>query len=353
MPGPDTVADGPRFSEDRLVEIGVSIFCAVGTPEHLATQVVRALVLSNLVGHESHGLVRLPGYVSGIKGGHLHPTAEPRLVSSQRSAAIVDGCWGFGHVAAQFATKVAIDIAATQSVAAVTIQNCHHIGRVGEYVETIARGGKIGIACCNSGRGVAPYGGSGRVLGTNPIAWSAPLADGAVVLDIATATLPEGKLLIALHEGRTVAPGAIVDRDGNPSVEPADFYAGGWLLPFAGHKGSGLSMLVELTGGLLSGMGSSCDPDYKNGNGTLIMAIDVGAFVPIETYYQQAETFRQQVKQPAATPDGLDVLLPGEVERRALAARRAGGVRVQDPIRREFTLLADELGLDLGDFALR
>ncbi len=353
MPPPDPVVDGPRFSEDRLVEIGVSIFCAVGAPEDLATQVVRALVLSNLVGHESHGLVRLPGYVAGIKSGHLRPTAEPRLVSAQRSAAIVDGCWGFGHVAAEFATTIAIDVADEQGVAAVTIQNCHHIGRVGEYVEMIASAGKIGFACCNSGRGVAPYGGNGRVLGTNPIAWSAPLPDGAIVLDIATATLPEGKLLIALHEGRTVAPGVIVDRAGNPSVEPADFYAGGWLLPFVGHKGSGLSMLVELTGGLLSGMGSSCDPDYKNGNGTLIMAIDVAAFVPIETYYQQAATFRQQVKQLASVPDGPDVLLPGEVERRTLEARRAGGVRVQDPIRREFTCLADDLGLDLGDFALR
>jgi LDH2 family malate/lactate/ureidoglycolate dehydrogenase len=329
------------------------MFRAAGTPEHIATSVAGSLVLANMKGHESHGLVRLPGYIAAIKAGHIRAAEEARLVSAQRSAAVVDGCWGFGQTAAKFATKVAIDLAATQGVAAVTIQNCNHIGRVGEYVEMIAAARQIGMALCNSGRGVAPHGGVGRVLGTNPIAWSAPLADGEdAVLDIATATLPEGKLLIALHEGKTVPPGVIVDSTGNPSVEPADFYAGGWLLPFAGHKGSGLSMLVELTGGLLSGMGSSSDPDYKNGNGTMIMAIDVAAFVPLETYYKQAETFRQEVKRLGARPEGGDILLPGELERRTAATRRAEGVRVQGPIRRELTRAADELGVDLGDFAL-
>ncbi len=352
-PDPTPVSDEPRFSEDRLIAIGTSVLREAGTPEHIASLVARSLVLANLVGHDSHGLVRLPQYVSAIRAGDLRPAAEARLVSTKRSTGVVDGCWGFGQSAAQFATKIAIDIAEAHGVGAVTIQNCHHIGRVGEYVETIARARQIGIVCCNSGAGAAPFGGVGRVLGTNPIAWSAPLADGEVVLDIATATLPEGKLKIALFEGRTVVPGAIVDREGKPSVEPADFYSGGWLIPFAGHKGSGLSMLVELTGGLLSGMGTACDPAGMGGNGTLVICLDVAAFAPLETYYAQAETFRREAKRLAAGPNGDEVLLPGELETRRLAVNRAKGVYVHEPVRREFTTLAGELGIDLGDFAVR
>jgi LDH2 family malate/lactate/ureidoglycolate dehydrogenase len=351
--GTPGVNDQPRFSEDRLIEIGTSVLREAGTPQHIAALVARSLVLANLVGHDSHGLVRLPQYVSAIRAGHLLPAAEASLVSSNRSAAVVDGGWGFGQSAAQLATKMAVGLAEAHGVGAATIQNCHHIGRVGEYAETIARATQIGIVCCNSGAGVAPFGGVGRVLGTNPIAWSAPLRDGEVVLDIATATLPEGKLKIALYEGRTVALGAVVDHEGTPSVEPADFYAGGWLLPFAGHKGSGLAMLVELTGGLLSGMGTACDPAGMGGNGTCIICLDVAAFTPLETYFAQAEIFRREVKRLGAGPTGNEVLLPGELERRRLAVSRAEGVYVHVPVRRDFTTLADELGIDLGDFAWR
>jgi LDH2 family malate/lactate/ureidoglycolate dehydrogenase len=113
-------------------------------------------------------------------------------------------------------------------------------------------------------------------MGTNPLAWAAPGPDGAVVLDFATSKVAEGKLRIALADGRTVAPGCIIDREGNASVDPADFYAGGAMLPFGDHKGSGMSTLIELTAGLVSNMGASCDPEYQNGNGTLIIALDIG-----------------------------------------------------------------------------
>jgi LDH2 family malate/lactate/ureidoglycolate dehydrogenase len=353
LPDPPVAGPEPRFSEERLVVIGTSVLREAGTPDHIAALVARSLVLANLVGHDSHGLVRLPQYVSAIRAGDLRASEEARLVSTRGSVGVVDGCWGFGQSAAQLATRVAMDLAAAHGVGAVTIQNCHHIGRVGEYVETIARARQIGFVCCNSGAGVAPFGGVGRVLGTNPIGWSAPTAEGEVVLDIATATLPEGKLKIALYEGRTVAPGAVVDREGKPSVQPADFYSGGWLVPFAGHKGSGLAMLVELTGGLLSGMGSACDPAGMGGNGTLILCLDVAAFTPLDTYYAQADSFRRETKRLGTGPSGNEVLLPGELERRKLAVNRAEGVYVHEPVRRDFTSLADELGLDLGDFAVR
>jgi uncharacterized oxidoreductase len=343
----------PRFSEAELVAMASAVLASVGTPSHIADEVARSLVLSNLLGHDSHGIVRLTGYAAAVKSGQYRAAAEPRLASSRQAVAVVDGAWGFGQLAAKLAAEVAIELSSSAGMAGVTITSCNHIGRVGEWVAMIAAAGKMGMALCNSGPIVAPFGGTGRVMGTNPFAWSVPLAGGDVTLDFATANIAEGKVQIARADGVTVPPASIIDKAGRPSVEPADLYDGGSLLPFGGHKGSGISVLIELSAALLSGMGASCAPDWKGGNGTLIMALDIAAFMPLETFHEQAEAFCKDLKRIGGGASGADVLVPGEKEQRTLALRRAGGVRVADKIRRDITVLADEHGAEIGSFALR
>jgi uncharacterized oxidoreductase len=345
--------EGPRFGEDELVGIASDFLHALGAPTSTARLVAASLVLSNLVGHDSHGIVRLVDYTQAVRRGQIRPDGGPRVEAAHGAVAIVDGGWGFGQPAAQLATDLAVQAASTSGVAAVAISACNHIGRLGEYVATIARAGHMGMAFCNSGPVVAPFGGVGRVLGTNPLAWAAPGPDGAVVLDFATSKIAEGKLRIALADGRTVAPGCIIDREGKASVDPADFYAGGAMLPFGDHKGSGMSMLIELTAGLVSNMGASCDPEYQNGNGTLIIALDIGAFTGLPHYFEQAETFARQAKLIGGGPAHADVLLPGELEARTLETRRAGGLFVAYEIRRQISELADELGVDIGPLGVR
>jgi LDH2 family malate/lactate/ureidoglycolate dehydrogenase len=341
------------FSEAELVEVGTNVLHALGAPQETAHLVATSLALSNMVGHDSHGIVRLIQYSGWVKDGQIRPNGEAKVESARGSVATVDGGWGFGQPAAQLATRLAIEQAAANGVAAVSISSCNHIGRLGEYVATIAASTQMGMAFCNSGPVVAPFGGSGRVMGTNPFAWSAPMRDGQVVLDFATSKVAEGKLKIAMAEGHAAPPGSIVDASGRPSTDPADFYAGGALLPFGEHKGSGMSMLIELTAGLVSKMGSSCDPGYLGGNGALIMAVDVAAFVSRDRYFEQAETFCREAKRIGGGPAGADVLLPGELESRTLEKRRSGGVELPGEIRRQITALADELSVDIGRFALR
>ncbi len=346
------MAQDQRFGEDELVRIATDFLHALGTPLPTAHIVATSLVLSNLVGHDSHGIVRLTDYSQLVRKGQIQPAAEPRLEMARGAVATVDGGWGLGQPAAQLATDVAVRTASDHGIAAVSISACNHIGRLGEYVATIARSGQMGMAFCNAGPVVAPFGGAGRVMGTNPFAWSTARRDGPIVLDFATSTVAEGKLRIARAEGRTVAPGSIVDVEGKPSTDPADFYAGGALLPFGEHKGSGLSVLIELTAGLVSKMGASCDPGYLGGNGTLIMALDIEAFTGLDDYFEQVETFCRQAQDIGGVPGGADILLPGEVEARTLAVRRAGGLVITPEIRRQITRLADEIGADLGPLAL-
>ncbi len=344
---------GPLFNEDELVRVATDVLSALGAPESTAHLVAKSLTLSNLVGHDSHGVVRLIQYSDWVRSGQIRTDGVPTTASSRGAVATVDGGWGFGQPAAQLATGMAIERASANGIAAIAISSCNHVGRLGEYVATIAEAGQMGMAFCNSGPVVAPFGGAGRVMGTNPFAWSAPVANGAVVVDFATSKVAEGKLKIALAEGHMAPPGSLVDSEGRPSIDPADFYAGGALLAFGDHKGSGMSMLIELTAGLVSKMGTSCDPEYLGGNGTLILALDINAFVDPARYFEQAATFCREAKRIGAGPKGFDVLLPGELEARTLERRKAGGVQVPEAIRRQITVLAGELGVDLGSFGLR
>ncbi|MCU1493646.1 MAG: dehydrogenase [Acidimicrobiaceae bacterium] len=347
---------GSVFTKDELDRVGVDVLTALGAPKEVASAVAESLVLSNLMGHDSHGIVRLIQYSGWVRDGQIQPAALPEVVTRKGATAVVDGAWGFGQPAARLATDLAVERARDQGIAAVTIKSCNHIGRLGEYVATLADAGMMGMAFCNAGPVVAPFGGAGRVMGTNPFAWGVPRAGNAsVVLDFATANVAEGKLNIARSEGRTVAPGSIVDRDGKPSIEPNDFYAGGALLPFGAHKGSGMSMLIELTGGLLSGMGAACAANYKGGNGTLVLAVDVSSFADLEGFLVEVEDFCRDAKAigKGASGSGSEILVPGELESRTRAKRETDGVEVGDEIRRQITELSDELGVGLARFELR
>jgi LDH2 family malate/lactate/ureidoglycolate dehydrogenase len=342
------------FTSDELIEVGTEVLVALGAPKDIAGTVAESLVLSNLMGHDSHGIVRLVQYAGWIRDGQIVPAAVPVVVRRKGATAVVDGAWGFGQPAAQLSTGLAIEGAAEHGVAVVTISSCNHIGRLGEYIASIADAGMMGMAFCNAGPVVAPFGGVGRVMGTNPFAWGVPRSGAeSVVVDFATANTAEGKLNIARAEGRMVAPGSIVDAEGRPSIDPQDFYAGGALLPFGAHKGSGMSMLIELTAGLLSGMGTSPSSNYQGGNGTLVLAVDVTAFTPLKGFLAEVEEFCREAKAIGAGGTGAEVLVPGELEWRTRADREVKGIRVAPEIWRQITELASECGIDLGRFDLR
>ena len=193
----------PTIDHQTLRRITQAIIEAAGTPPEAAQAVCESLVEANLRGHDSHGVIRLPQYIDLVRYESVHPQVAPQVIAQQQATAQVDGGFGWGQPAARLATQTAIALAADYGIGAVTIVNCNHIGRVGEYVEMIAQAGMIGIALCNAGPAVAPYGGYQRVMGTNPFAWAAPGGPGQppFVLDFATSGVAEGKLRVARSKG--------------------------------------------------------------------------------------------------------------------------------------------------------
>lgn len=340
------------FAAAVLRRLAVSILVAVETPPDLAAIVAESLLAANLAGHDSHGVMRLLSYVELVRRGQVKPAARPVLSARHQATASVDGAWGWGQPAARLAMETAVALAAQHGVGAVSVGHCNHIGRLGEYVEAMARAGMMGLALCNAGPVVAPFGGRDRRLGTNPFAWAAPTAtpDQPLMLDFATSAVAEGKLRVAMAKGQEVAPGLLIDAAGQPSNRPDDFYAGGALLPFGGHKGYAMSVMVELLAGALSGAAPACLPEYDHSNGTLMVAFDIGAFRPLEDVVAQAERFRAAVKssRPAAHFD--DVMLPGEPEAQARRQRLEHGIALPRQTWRDLHALAAHLGVEIeGD----
>jgi len=341
------LSNSHTYSESDLVEIGTKVICGMGAPTDLAETVSKSLVLSNLVGHDSHGIIRLMEYSGWVQSGNLIPNVHPKVEWTRESTTLIDGGWGWGQTASFLATETVIESARKYGTATVVLSKTNHVGRLGEYVDLISKAGMMGIAFCNTGGPiVAPFGGVKRVLGTNPFAWSVPgAADFNYVLDFSTAVVAAGKIILAGMSGETIEPGSLLDKEGKPSTNAADLTDGGSLLAFGGHKGSGLSVLIDVAAGILSGNMPAAISDSGFGNGTVFMAMDVSRFAAPELFKSVASQF-QAIMHDAGQPNA--VLLPGEFEYLTQCDRVVKGISISAGVRENIDETAKKYGVSLS-----
>lgn len=339
------------ISADRLTQVATDIFRAAGaTPENTEC-VVSALVGANLAGHDSHGILRIPAYVADIKSGRLDPKASPEVVHDAGSTAIVDGGATFGQVGARFAADLAVEKARRAGLAAVTARNCHHTGRIGEWVERIAAAGMIGFATTAGIRGpysTVPFGGAKGALGTNPLAWAFPRTGGRppILLDYATSAIAQGKLQVARAKGAPVPPGCIIDKHGRPTTDVEEYFDGGNLLPFAGHKGYSLSVVVELLAVGLSG--GALAPEGTRGSCFFALAMSPAAFVSRADFDAYVERIAERLTSVPPAPGFERVLLPGEPEASTRAERLREGIPVAERTWEQLEATARDLGVSVA-----
>jgi LDH2 family malate/lactate/ureidoglycolate dehydrogenase len=323
----------PTVHHAELAAFVARIFEAAGAPASHAHRVADSLVLSDMVGHASHGVVRVRQYLASIAAGDIDPAAAPVVARATAVAASIDARRGFGQLAAHFAMAQAIERAQAQGLAAAGVFNGNHVGRLGEWVQQAADAGLVGLGFCNLGQrgaAVAPHGGAARLLGTNPFAAAVPVAGRPpVLLDFATSAVAEGKLRVARNRGQAIPAGWVVAADGSPTTDPNDFYAGGALLPSAGHKGYGLGMLVELLGGLLSDAGEP-PVSASQGHGVLFIVLAPGLFRPAEAFFADAAALCARATAIPPAAGFAEVLLPGDPEHRSEALHRSTGVVLDD-----------------------
>jgi hypothetical protein len=224
----------------RLTELVSAIMRRAGCGEQEADTVARRLVDSNLVGHDSHGVLRVGKYLEWMREGWLLANQTPTIAFESEAIAIVDGNRGFGQVVGEFAGRLGIAKAGRIGIALVGLRNCGHLGRVGDWAELAAEAGQVSLHFLNTSgaQRVAPFGGSDRRLSTNPITIGVPIAGGdPIIVDMTTSMAAEGKLMVALNRGESVPEGWIIDKHGRPTTRPQDFYDGGALLTVGAHKG--------------------------------------------------------------------------------------------------------------------
>jgi LDH2 family malate/lactate/ureidoglycolate dehydrogenase len=342
----------PVFTPQYLHKVAYHIYRAKGTPDHEAEIVATHQVKANLVGHDSHGVIHIPEYCERIDKGHIVPGAPFVVEKETPTTAVINGNWGFGFVVTEKAMRMAIDKARTQGVGAITVHYQSHIGRLGDYPTMAAQEGMIGLITADSGAGpkaVAPFGGRARRLGTNPICIGLPSdLEGQVLLDMATSAVAAGKIALARNRNEPVPPGWIVDKEGNPTTNPHDYSAGGAILPVGadqGHKGYGLSFMVEVFSGLLTGLGFGIDPQARHNDGCFISVFKVDHFRPLEQFKKEVKEFAEFIKTSPPAAGFTEVLYPGEIEYRTELKRRKEGIFVEDETWRQITGLMEELGV--------
>lgn len=337
----------PTVDQQTLRSFAASVFEAVGTPVDIAVFVADSLIDANLAGHDSHGVLRLPGYCNSLKAGDIIADARAGLIKRDRATAVIDGALGWGQPAMQLAAETATELARECGLGGVVVRRSYHIGRVSPFVEYVARAGMVGIAMSNAGPAVAPFGGRQRVLGTNPFAWSIPIGENAnpLTFDIATAAIAEGKLRVARAHDRQVAPGMLVDSDGQDTLDPDAFFSGGAILPFGGHKGNGISILAQMLGRGLAGMDTTGFDGPRGANGPIILAIDPTCFTTADEFRAEVAAQASIISRSAPAVGYEEVLLPGEIERRTVCERSAYGIPIPPTTWAELGELAESLGI--------
>lgn len=303
-----------RVPYEEMMNTSMKVLTLVGAPENHATSVSKSLVQAQQSGHTSHGVMRLSDYVEFVQQGLIIPKANPEIKSERGAVINVEGNWGWGQVACKFSVELVAERVSKFGIASVAINSCNHIGRLGEYVEMLAKKSFVALMFCNTGPSVSAYGGKTRLFGTNPMAAAIPAEDGDIVIDFATAGTAEGKLRVALAAGEEIPSGLVITKDGKPTNDPSAFYEGGSLVPFGGHKGYCLSLLIELLSGSLSGVHPAMNSEYDHGNGTLLIAMDPDFFVGAERFGADIAEAKMRIKQAPSVNPETPILLPGELE---------------------------------------
>lgn len=338
----------PKLKKDAVHRVIATIFRATGAPDDLAAQVADVLVDNHLAGHDSHGLLRIPEYVQSVREGEIVPTARPYVLEESPTSALVSGNWAFGQVTALFAADLAIEKAKRERVAALSVVQAGHTGRLAAFTERAARQGVVMFMTIGtvSKPMTAPYGGSAPVLGTNPVSFSIPNPAGfPITLDYATSAIARGKIKQAEATKKPLPANAFLDRDGRPTTDPQAFFDGGFLLPFGGHKGYALAVIAEILSGPLAG--ADAYPGVTSRSGIFIFSVDATVFRSSADYETSLAKTLGRIKAVPPAPGFDAVLLPGEPEALSRAQREKEGIPIPDETWRAVCAVGTELGVDV------
>jgi len=350
------MGEDTRVGHEWLRDLTTRIQVAFGVPEHQAETVTDCLVEANLMGLDTHGVIRLKFYMDRVRGGgnNAHPNIQ--RVQDHPCTALLDADRALGPVAAKAAMDLAIEKAADAGLALVLVRNGNHYGPAGHYARMAAAEDMIGVSMTNVLASMPPTGGAEAKVGNNAYA----IAIGAgeeppVVVDGATSRSSWGKVFVCAQQGEALPEDCYVGADGAGTVDAQAVLEGGGLLPFAGHKGYGIAVAIELLTGMLAG--AELDHDilhpYKHldkpgANAFAMGAVRIDRFADLPDFKKRMDEWIRLIRNTRKAPGVDRIWLPGEKEIVTRQERLAGGIPLASNMMAELEALAEEASVSFS-----
>ncbi len=341
-----------RTTGEKLHAFLHRVFAKLGLPGEDADWTARTLVMSELRGVTSHGVIRMPHYVKRLEISLANPTPNFRVVRDAGALALADGDNGMGQVVSRRAMEEALARARSHNVGVVFLKESNHFGAAAAYAAMAPDAGMVGLVTTNTLRVLPPAGAKEARLGNNPVSIALP-GDPPIVLDMALSVVARGYIIEAARAGRDIPEGWGLDGEGRPTTDPRQVLESSLLCPIAGYKGSGLSIVIDAILGSFAGGGYSHEIvginefTGKSRVTSVFAAVNVEALLPLSKFRAAANAFISVIK---ATPKAAGVeriYAPGEIERESEASRRRDGLELPPERLAELDEIARRLDLPL------
>lgn len=338
----------------ELHALAAAIFRAHGVPEPDAERVAECLVKADLRGVASHGVGRIPIYTERLRKGlvNTHPSLATRRVATV--VAQVDGDNGLGFVVGTHAMKEAIAMAKEHGMGTAFALHSTHFGMAASYLLQALDAGLAAFVYTNASPAMPIWGGRNPFLGTSPFAFAAPGGKrGPVVLDMALSVVARGKIRRAAAKGEPIPLGWALDPEGKPTTDAQKGYDG-IVLPLGGAKGSGLSLMMEVVGGVMSGAAFGgevrnqyFDFEVPQNVGHCFVAMRPDLCTGADEYRARMDELVERSKASPKAEGFEEILMPGEPEARIEARRLKEGVPLEADDVATLVSEAQRVGLDL------
>ena len=341
----------PIIQASSLFPFAQAIFEATGLPPEQASAVADHLVDANLVGHDSHGVMRIPTYVEELIKGRVKAFGNHEVVRETAASQVVNARQALGVPMANYAMDWSVARAREKTFGAVAVHQAGHIGRLGAYPPIAAKKDCIGVVMLNGGAPfAAPFGGTAQRLPPNPISISAPSAEGApLMLDMTTSMVAGGKVRLYHAVQKPVPADWLIGEDGEPVTDTNLFYEEkAAMLPLGGsvgHKGYGLAIMIDAIAGGLSWAGCSADPPTRGGSGFFTLAIDIASFIDVAEFKKEISRLSKWIKSSPKVPNVEQIYLPGEIEEARRKEREINGIEIDEVTWGEILATAEELNV--------
>ena len=341
-----------KFEPEALHQFCRDLLEAEGVDAGCARDVADVLIDADLTGKGTHGVSRLPVYLQRLREGLVSRRNEVRIVREGPSSLVIDAGNTLGATVGKFAMEACIQRAGETGCCFATVRASNHFGAAGYYARMASDRDMIGFVCTNLTGKIAPWGSVEPFLGTNPIAVAAPSGGLPVVLDMTPTTVALGKLILAQKLGQSIPLGWALDKDGNPTTDPARGREGS-LLPIGGPKGSGLALVVDILCGVLSGAGYGphlhdlYTMDAPQGIGHFVGAIDIAHFLEVDRFKETLSAMIAEIKGLRKAEGVREIWIPGERSLRQGERSRREGIELPEPVYEELAALGAARGLSL------